>query len=200
MRGLSFRQPWAHIVVHENKRNENRTWHTNVRGPFLVQASKGMTYKSFNNVVWYLREHIEDGIDIVQRLPHPKQLPKGGIVGVADLVGCRRSPADIRQCEEFEIPGGYVFELGEVAPLAFVECRGALGFWDVPEDVIAETGLGALRTFRPEWTGVRVSTREEDRRLNGLVEWRDEPAGSEYLWAYRLTPFGRKVRDALAGD
>ena len=36
---LSIRQPWAHHILFDGKRVENRSWLTRFRGPFLIHAS-----------------------------------------------------------------------------------------------------------------------------------------------------------------
>jgi hypothetical protein len=55
----------------------------------------------------------------------------GGIVSVATITGC----VDASDSKWFF--GPYGFTLTDAKPLPFVACRGALGLFDVPEDVAA---------------------------------------------------------------
>jgi len=43
LRALSLRQPWAWLVTNGSKDIENRSWHTNHRGPLLIHASSNLT-------------------------------------------------------------------------------------------------------------------------------------------------------------
>lgn len=40
MKCLTIKQPWAHEIVHGDKRIENRTWATGWRGPLAIHAGK----------------------------------------------------------------------------------------------------------------------------------------------------------------
>ena len=76
MKALSVRQPWAWAIVALDKDVENRTWATNRRGPLLVHAGKTYDHEG--------RDFIENEMGIAV----PDELPRGGIVGQADLVDC----------------------------------------------------------------------------------------------------------------
>lgn len=111
---LSIQQPWAWAIVHGGKTIENRTWRTRFRGRFLIHA--GQRFDS-------------DGEGFIlakcPHLPGRDQLPRGGIVGVAELVGCvTRSDS-----EWFFGPIGFI--LRNARPLPFVPCRGQLGIFEV---------------------------------------------------------------------
>lgn len=78
-------------------------------------------------------------------------LRMGGIVGRATIVDCI-VPVGLRQGSTERHPlandpwyvGEYGLVLDEVEPLPFVPCKGALGLWDVPKEVLAalaERGL-----------------------------------------------------------
>lgn len=119
MKALSIQQPWAWAVLYAGKPIENRTWRTHHRGPLLIHAGK--TYD------WGGRQFIEEVLDI--RVP--TNLPRGGIVGQADLVDC----VDGSISPWFF--GPYGFLLANPRPLPFVSLRGQLGLFEVPEHVFA---------------------------------------------------------------
>ena len=112
MKALSIRQPWCHHILHGGKDVENRTWRTQVRGAVLIHASK----------------RVEPGDrDRVDRLG----CPLGGIVGVMEITDC----VSEMDSEWFHGPFGFV--IGRRRPLPFVPLRGALGFFDVPDEAAA---------------------------------------------------------------
>ena len=111
---LSIQQPWAWAIVNGGKTIENRTWRTRFRGAFLIHASQ-----RFDN----------DGerfvLGMCPDLPGRDQLPRGGIVGVAELFDCVTRSDN----EWFFGPVGFV--LRNARPLPFMPCRGHLSFFEV---------------------------------------------------------------------
>tara|TARA_R100001086_G_C11715355_1_gene225354 strand:+ start:250 stop:666 length:417 start_codon:yes stop_codon:yes gene_type:complete len=101
---LSIRQPWCHRILHAGKDVENRNWPTRYRGPVLIHAGKA----------W------DDG-----KPPEADQvhMPRGGIVGVVEIIDCVSS----MDSEWFCGPFGFV--LRNAQPLPFRPCRGQLGFF-----------------------------------------------------------------------
>ena len=113
---LSIRQPWAWAILHRGKPVENRSWATSFRGPFCLHAAKGMT-----------RDEQLEFHDFILRLgmepPNFATLPRGGIVGTAELVSVvTESPSPW-----FFGPCGFM--LRNVQPVEFIPCKGALGFF-----------------------------------------------------------------------
>lgn len=116
MKALSIRQPWAWLVVNGLKDIENRTWYTKQRGVILIHAGKQVDHDGYDRIT-------HDFPDI--QLPTLSQLPRGGIVGEANLMACvtrHHSPW-------MEGPYGFVFQWGR--PLKFMKFPGELGFFDV---------------------------------------------------------------------
>lgn len=118
MKALTIKQPWAHLIVTGQKDIENRSWATAYRGPVLIHAGKSLDV---------------DGLDWLRAcgvtVPHDRYLDRGGFVGVAWLADCvTRSDSDW-----FEGPYGFV--LTGVRRCQFYPCKGALGLWNVPDDV-----------------------------------------------------------------
>lgn len=195
MKALSVRQPWAWFILRAGKRIENRTWQTTHRGPVLLHASKGMTRAEYAAGVEDAA--VDTGEDYEAVIPGPKELKRGGIVGVMDIVGCRPNPRSLSDLEPWEGDEGFAWTIGGVMPLPFIECSGSLGLWDVPEDIIELAGLRALcggsvdgwsRAPMDLHLGVRIET-----FAPLLVESRP----GIFLYEWRLTQFGQRVADQV---
>lgn len=136
MKALSIRQPWAWAILHAGKNIENRDWKPSnpglrFRGRFLIHASKGMTMREYEDFLAFAH-HISRIHPFPSGLvlPAVEELDKGGIVGVAtiiDVVSTSFSPWFM---------GAYGFVLSDVRPLPFVPCKGRLGFFDAPANVM----------------------------------------------------------------
>lgn len=123
MKVLSIRQPWAWAILHAGKPIENRSWWTNYRGPALIHAAKGMTRAEFAEASDFILR-VTEGVCWA-----PKTLPRGGIVGMAEIVDC----VVASDSPWFFGPFGFVLE--NCKPLPFQPCKGKLGFFDVPPEV-----------------------------------------------------------------
>lgn len=123
MKALSIRQPYAWLIVNGIKDVENRTWRTDYRGPVLIHAGK--TYPK--------GEHADD-LECFHRqgFPEDRESMLGGIVGMATITGCVTSSTS-----KWWI-GPVGFTLADVRPCHLVPCRGALGFFDVPPEVVLQ--------------------------------------------------------------
>lgn len=122
---LSIRQPWAWAILNAGKDIENRDWPTKLRGPVCIHAAKGMTNREFDGFVdlarVMLREgHWKEGAWV----PFPEDLPRGGIVGTAEIVDC------VESSESPWFAGRYGFVLHNVQPVEFIPVKGALGFFE----------------------------------------------------------------------
>lgn len=130
MKALSIRQPWAWLIVQGHKPLENRTWWTNFRGAMLIHASQGMTQQEYEDVHNFLlsKERLQH---LAASLPAPAALERGGIVGSAELHAC------VTESDSPWYMGAYGFMLRNVQPLPFRPYRGALQFFEVPDEVPA---------------------------------------------------------------
>lgn len=126
-KALSIRQPWAWLIVNGYKDIENRSWPTRLRGEVLVHASKGMTREEYADVDLMLE--LDERLQHI-RLPAFEQLERGGIVGKVVITGC------VSASSSPWFFGKYGFCLMSAKPLPFVPLKGALGFFDVPDDVV----------------------------------------------------------------
>ncbi len=123
IKALSIKQPWAHLIVSGKKDIENRSWATNYRGRVLIHASKGMTHDDYDSCLALC--------DVLQvEIPPMENLERGGIVGEATLVDC------VTESKSPWFFGEYGFVLANAKPLPFVPYRGALGFFNVPVDIL----------------------------------------------------------------
>lgn len=123
MKALSIRQPYAWLIVNGHKDIENRTWRTPFRGRVLIHA--GITYPK--------RDYAEDFVSHTRyygSYPEREQMI-GGIVGVATIIDC------VSHSDSRWFNGPYGFVLANAKPLPFVPCKGALSFFNVPDDVVS---------------------------------------------------------------
>jgi hypothetical protein len=125
VKALSILQPWAHAILHLGKDIENRDWKPwnpglKFRGRFLIHAGKGFDHDGFD---W-----------IADRLPGlaPEGFPRGGIVGVAEIMDCVMEGPD--SSPWFLGPYGFVLE--NAKPLPFIPLKGRLGFFEVPDELV----------------------------------------------------------------
>ncbi len=135
MKALSIRQPWAWLIAHGYKDIENRDWYAAYRGALAIHAGKGMTRAEYEGAL--------DTIDYVGRtdiiLPPFEQLARGGVVGVATLTGC------VSSSSSRWFFGRYGLVLADARPLPCVPFKGALGFFDVPDALLAGVQTSAHR-------------------------------------------------------
>jgi hypothetical protein len=135
MKALSIRQPWAWLIVHGVKDVENRTWRTNFRGCFLVHA--GVRFdEDGHRRIWATQEL---RAVLPANFPRPDGFQRGGIIGEADIVDC----VEAHPSRWFS--GPIAFVLVEPRPLPFVECRGMLNFFTVPDEVSAAVAKRGAR-------------------------------------------------------
>lgn len=125
MMALSIRQPWAWLICMGYKDIENRDWATKYRGPFLVHAGLTMTSRDYNEV----RSFLVDEFPMI-RLPLPERLPRGGIVGRAEIVGC------VQESPSRWFFGEHGFQLANQKMIPFIHYRGQQGFFDIPDSVL----------------------------------------------------------------
>jgi hypothetical protein len=123
IRVLSIRQPWAWLIVNGWKDVEIRNWPTQFRGRFLVHAGKTMTHEDYQACRLFVAGFAPS---LVEQIPFPAGLERGGIVGSATLTDC------VRKHDSDWFCGDYGFVLTDAKPLPFRPCRGQLGFFTIP--------------------------------------------------------------------
>jgi hypothetical protein len=155
VKALSLRQPWANAVLYLGKHIENRRWSTKFRGDFLIHAAKGMTKAELSSALEFCEDVLGNSrcFDVIRELSRVS-LKFGGIVGRARLVDViaprpefvltgveSHYPPSVTRTPDlwrWHMREQYGFVLADVAPLPFIPCKGELGFFDVPAQVMAE--------------------------------------------------------------
>lgn len=130
MKCLSIRAPWAHAIIHLGKDVENRSWATKFRGRFLVHASATKDHEAWARMIVQAHRSGASDLSAWQGLTLEK-LKHGGIIGSVELTDCGRfisSPWWI---------GPVGFRLADPKPMAFIPYKARLGFFEVPDHVIA---------------------------------------------------------------
>ena len=109
---------------------ENRTWYTSYRGPVLIHAGKKEEVEDVDGVLESIADQTGEDLSIIQR-GYRNHRYLGGIVGAATLVKC----VTHHESSWFNGPYGFVFE--NPTWTCGVPCRGELGFFNVPDEVIS---------------------------------------------------------------
>lgn len=155
MKALTLTQPYASLVIWEEKWLETRSWSTTYRGPLAIHAAKAipsdlmerMKDECLNSRGWFW--------DAFKRnwIAYPTALPRGAVLGTVELVNCvpveRVHVVRTMDLQRTEIhhgeylagyqdeafgdfsPGRYAWVLGN--PVRFeqpIPARGALGLWE----------------------------------------------------------------------
>jgi hypothetical protein len=112
IKALSIKQPYPHHIFHDGKDVENRDWATKGRGWVIVHAGVS-----------------KDELDMDD--PKEAAMPRGGVVGMMKITDC------VQAMESRWFFGKYGFVIGEAYPLPLILCRGQLGFFVPPPDVLS---------------------------------------------------------------
>lgn len=143
MKALSIRQPWAWAIFHADKDVENRDWSTRLRGRIAIHAAKGCSEYEYADAVDVM-QHIDPRIVV----PPLSELPRGAIIGTVEIVDC------VSRSGSPWFFGDYGFIMRN--PIALpepIECKGALGVWNVPEDIESALLLINYLTCYPKSSG-----------------------------------------------
>lgn len=175
MRALSLIQPWAWAVIHGLKDIENRTWWSEIRGPFWIAASAQVTRRYYDQAR-ELIESIAPWVDV----PRLEDLDYGCIIGRATITDCilpggfRSDNRDICRdarlhvaargaswglsttprlarhplhANRWHFVNQYGYVLGNRTALEkTVACKGHQRWWNVPGPVLAELRRAEVRS------------------------------------------------------
>ncbi len=119
---LSIMQPWAWLIVNGHKSIENRSWRCHKRGPVLIHAGKKLDKDAWQDLC--VGSHPVNGTDLPAEIDPPFGIDLGGIVGMAEIVGC------ITESDDPWFVGRFGIVLCNARPLPFQPCKGQLGFFD----------------------------------------------------------------------
>ena len=151
MKALTLTQPWATLVAIGAKTIETRSWGTSFRGSLAIHAARKFPEDArdlaFNDAGFSVPLHEAGYV-------YEWQLPLGAIVAVCEVKEVRRilgwqyliEEADWpveRAVAEEEFgnyqPGRYAWHLASIRRLPKpIPCRGALGLWDVPAEIVEQ--------------------------------------------------------------
>lgn len=122
---LSIQQPWAWLITSGGKDIENRSWSTRFRGPVLIHAGKKADDEAELDVINGVHPVIGGNSLMGNRYPGTlcQHAPRGGIVGVAEIVDC------VTRSDSEWFVGPFGFVIANARPLPFIPCRGQLGFF-----------------------------------------------------------------------
>ncbi len=127
MRVLSIRQPWAYFICEGTKKTENRSWSTDYRGPVLIHAGQRWA---------------DEAVETIEQrfgLSIPRDLPRGGIVGIAGLVDI------VTASDDPFFTGPFGFVMVGAQPLPFMPHPGALGLRTPPSEIVDRIDSAILK-------------------------------------------------------
>ena len=139
MKALSIRQPWAFAITRGAKLIENRDWQPRnpglrFRGKFLIHASLKVETKVVDDVIWDVAAHFEEMENVIRTEYVGTRI--GAIVGAATVIDVVYESKSMW----FHGPVGLVLA-NPVACKRPVDCKGMLGFFNVPPDVLARLDI-----------------------------------------------------------
>ena len=146
MKALTLIQPWAALIASGVKLIENRTW----RAPadligqrIAIHAGKKVDQDAIDGVIDSEDERLDEygGLRIIET---PLWRVTGAILRTALLVSVNDESDDpdmeAGEGQSWWFNGPYGFVLRDVRIVAPIACKGALGFWRVPDDIAKQIG------------------------------------------------------------
>ena len=129
MRALSFRQPWASLIVSGQKTIEWRSWTTKFRGDLLVCS----TVRGDARYYWYL-ESIKDK---AEKEEAKRKMPLGFAVGIVTIASVRtflssdRNAAWWADGEKLPDSPGFAWVLKNPREIEPFPVKGKMSFFNV---------------------------------------------------------------------
>lgn len=133
MKVLTIKQPWATLIIQENKKFEFRSWQTHYRGELLIHAGKSIDKEAMKRLEKYL----------------PENIPLGKIIGKVNLTNCiKTSPEFFQdiQKENKDIYSKSIFKEEYAWQVELIEkfenpieAKGHLSLWDYDYEKTAIT-------------------------------------------------------------
>jgi hypothetical protein len=152
MKALSISQPWVWAILNAGKRIENRDWNPPkwIMGETIaIHAAKSwggaddVEYIDSNIFAMWLR-YADPTLQELTCPPRREQHTAGAVVATARIIDIF-TDQDIREVgghQDDWFMGKYGWLLSDVQQLEQpVPCKGALGLWEVPLDVLAQIGV-----------------------------------------------------------
>ena len=148
LRALPVKDPWATLIAIGAKQIETRSYRTRHRGPIAIHSSKAL---SREDQELCFQEPVRGALERAG-IRFPTDMPRGAIIAVAEIAACAQVPGaqdweeDIPPEPErsfgFYSPGRWMWRLQSVHRLPEpIECRGMLGLWRLPPEVLAAVSI-----------------------------------------------------------
>ena len=128
MKVLSLMQPWAHLFVNGNKKNETRTWQTSYRGELYIHASSKFNFSDL--------ELCKQDKHFKKAIPDPSILITGAIIGKVKLINCLPTTVVKKAITEEEktfgdySPGRFAWMAIEPQQIEPIYFSGSLSIWN----------------------------------------------------------------------
>jgi len=141
MRALTLIQPWAGLIATGAKRIENRTWRPPadmIGQRFAIHAGKKLDEETIRDVLDDEDQRLDEwgGARLVES---PLWRVTSAVLCTVRLVGVATAPEDCEMDaghgQSWWFNGPYGFVLADVQIVAPIPCKGALGFWTLPDDI-----------------------------------------------------------------
>lgn len=156
MKALTVKQPWAWAIVHGGKTIENRATRWHYRGPLAIHAGMSLDRAGCDDariITSYTDAYRRNPQGVCEN-PWSRQPPGrrsghfGAILGVVDLIdvhpairtddGCCQPWGDTLT-SGYGQPGVMHLVLTNARPIDPIPCRGRLGLWTPPPDLLLAT-------------------------------------------------------------
>jgi len=121
---LSIQQPWAWLILNAGKDIENRSWPTNYRGKFYIHTGQKFDDDGYEHIIQFRDIYLSPRMSF----PEPQQFPKGGIIGIVDLIDCVKK-AESKWADHWADTWNFVLE--DAQEIDFFPLRGKLGFFNL---------------------------------------------------------------------
>ena len=131
MKALSIRAPWWWAILN-GKPVENRDWYTSQRGRVYIHASKFWKIDEISDDFDDIRHmSAKDGIALPKADAEIMRAAGGCLVGTVEIIDC------VREHPSAFFVGKFGFVLRDPIALSKpIAVKGALGFFDVPDDQV----------------------------------------------------------------
>lgn len=130
-RALTVHQPWAWAIIIGVKPVENRSRRFNYRGNLLIHAGQQEETHMVDQVLEMIAEETSTAVSLL-RNAYRQQAARGAIIGAITVTDC----VTAHPSRWFTGPHALVLERPQRAYRP-VPCRGQLGLWQPPADVLA---------------------------------------------------------------
>lgn len=136
MKAISLWQPWATLMALGLKNIETRSWPTKYQGALLIHASLKMN-RSLLAISGPIKEALSQ-----RGFTSIADLPRGGIIGKVELIGCLKitehnTPTEPELSFGDYTPGRYAWICANAKPFKkIIPYRGYQGLFNVPDEVL----------------------------------------------------------------